>query len=215
MRGWCLAACLACFVALVASPRRARAGAEPAFGLHVHVAPDASGADVRPRSWLDVEVALAERIFGPLGVHVAVSAWARLDARFARIEDVKERDALAPDVTRGEIHVFLVGALRDSEVKDMYRKGVTWDSRTAPPRRFIILSADATPSSLAHELGHFFGIQPHSTVKNNLMSYDRADDEVFLDASQQAIVRRTAAALRSSGALVVSLPSSPPAPPPR
>jgi predicted Zn-dependent protease len=67
----------------------------------------------------------------------------------------------------------------------------------------VILSADAADSSLAHELGHFFGIQPHSSVKNNLMSYDREDALVFLDAAQQAIVKSTANTLRMSGALAI------------
>ncbi len=85
----------------------------------------------------------------------------------------------------------------------MYRGGVTWDSRTSPSRRYIIVASTAAQSTLAHELGHFFGIQPHSNVKNNLMSYDREDALVFLDAAQQGLVKNTARALRTSGALTV------------
>jgi len=97
-----------------------------------------------------------------------------------------------------------VRSLRDDAQVGLYRRGVTWDSHTVPSQRFIILSSVAGKTTLAHELGHFFGIQPHSTVRNNLMSYDRDDDAlVFLDAAQQAIVKSTANTLRMSSALSV------------
>src|SRR5271165_7552593 len=139
--------------------------ADPIFALNVAVAPGEDGADVRSRAWIDEEVALAEHVFGPLGVHLHVWHQRPLDPRFASIETLPERDALAPLVAAGEINVFVVRSLRDSEVPDLYRRGVTWDSRVAPSRRYIILAADASRSSLAHELGHFFGIFGHSSVK--------------------------------------------------
>jgi hypothetical protein len=52
-------------------------------------------------------------------------------------------------------------------------------------------------------MGHFFGLHPHSSVRNNLMSYGRDDALVFLDASQQSIVKNTARSLQTSGALDV------------
>lgn len=182
--------------ACVLSPSVASA-ADPIFALNFAVAPDVTSPAI------DQEVALAEGIFGPLGVHLHVWHQRPLDARFASIESLPERDALSALVTPGEINVFVVRSLRDSDVADMYRRGVTWDSRTTPSRRYIILAADAARSSLAHELGHFFGIFAHSGVKNNLMSYDRDDDLVFLDASQKAIVQSKAQTDRTSGALVV------------
>jgi hypothetical protein len=113
------------------------------------------------------------------------------------------RDRFASLVTPHQIQVFVVRSLRDDAEVGVYRRGVTWDSRTVPSRRFVILSADAAASSLAHELGHFFGIQPHSSVRNNLMSYDRDDALVFLDSAQQAIIKSTANSLRMSSALSV------------
>jgi hypothetical protein len=52
----------------------------------------------------------------------------------------------------------------------------------------VIVAASALPSTLAHELGHFFG-NGHSAVKNNLMSYDRDGGAVFLDATQQGKIQ--------------------------
>ena len=113
------------------------------------------------------------------------------------------RDRFAPLVTSHEIQVFVVRSLRDDAQVGLYRRGVTWDSRTSPSRRFIIVVAGAPESVLAHELGHFFGVHVHSTVKNNLMSYDRDGGPVFLDPAQEATIKSTATALRTSGALSV------------
>ena len=159
------------------------------------------GKDVRGHDWVYAELDLAERIYAPLGVHVHVAQFRALDAKLARVGDPRERDAFAPLVTAGTIDVFVVRSLRDADVKTLYRMGVTWDSHTTPSRRYIILSSEAVRSSLAHELGHYFGIQPHSPVKNNLMSYDREDDSVFLDAAQAALVKNAAHAFRTSGTL--------------
>ena len=188
-------------VVVLASP--ARAEPEPVFPLDVAVTSEEAGHPVVDRAWIDAEVAVAERVLGALGAHVAVDQVRPLGADLARIEDPRMRDRFAPLVTEHEITVFVVRALRDDQQVGLYRRGVTWDSRTTPSRRFIILSADATGSTLAHELGHYFGIQPHSTVKNNLMSYDREDALVFLDSGQQSLVKSTARALRTSGALSV------------
>jgi hypothetical protein len=58
-------------------------------------------------------------------------------------------------------------------------------------QRYVIVSSAARETTLAHELGHFLG-NPHSFVKNNLMSYERDGGQVFLDESQGAISRKTA-----------------------
>lgn len=167
---------------------------------------DETGAVV-DRAWIDREVAVAERVFGPLGVHVRVSHVRPLGTELARIEDPRMRDRFAPLVTARAIQIFVVRSLRDNVEVGVYRGGVTWDSiasaQNGPSRRFVILAATAAESSLAHELGHFFGIQPHSTVKNNLMSYDREDALVFLDATQKALVTARAHTLRASNALDV------------
>lgn len=170
--------------------------------IDVAVTSDESGAVV-DRAWIDAETSVAERVYGPLGVHLRVDHVRNIGSDLVRIEDPRMRDRFAPMVTSHEIQVFIVRSLRDSEVVGMYRGGVTWDSRTSPSRRYIIVAATAAQSTLAHELGHFFGIQPHSNVKNNLMSYDREDSLVFLDAGQQSLVKGTARALRTNGALTV------------
>lgn len=195
----CPSALLALCMFMVAAP--ARAEPEPIFGVTVSMAPGDDGKDVRGRDWVYERLDLAERIFAPLGVHVHLAQLRTLDANVARVGDPKERDAFASRVTSGTIDVFVVRSLRDADDKAVFRQGVTWDSRTAPSRRFILLASDSRPSSLAHELGHFFGIQPHSKVKNNLMSYDREDAQVFFDPAQMGLVKNKARALLASGTL--------------
>lgn len=186
----------------------ARADREPVFPLDIAVTSDESGAVV-DRAWIDREIAIAERIFGALGVHVRASRVRALGTDLARIEDPHMRDRFAPLAAPNAISIFVVRSLRDNVEVGVYRGGVTWDSipsaLNGPSRRFVILSASgAAESSLAHELGHFFGIQPHSNVKNNLMSYDREDALVFLDANQKALVTARARTLRTSGAITIT-----------
>ena len=192
--------CFAC-VAAVSIAVPASAELEPVFALDVSIAPTAEGAPIRSEDWVYERLDLAERVLSSIKVHFHIWHWRTVGRELARIEDPRERDRFAPPVAPTEINVFVVERLRDNEVKDLYRMGVTWDSHTTPSARFIILSADCVRSSLAHELGHFPGIQPHSFVKNNLMGYDRDDALVFLDPSQQTLVIARAHTLRTSGAL--------------
>ncbi len=193
-------------IPLLAAPRLAHADREPIFPVDVAVTSDESGAVV-DRAWIDAEMAVAERIYAPLGFHVRVHQVRAIGSELARIEDPRMRDRFAPLVTPHALQVFIVRSLRDNEQVGVYRGGVTWDSHASsqngPSRRFIILAATAFGSTLAHEMGHFFGLQPHSTTHNNLMSYDREDALVFLDAPQQSIVKNTARYLRTSSTLDV------------
>lgn len=177
----------------------ARADTGPTFGLVLHRPTPTEEAHGFTHD-LARSLALAQAIYRPLGFDLALTDAAPLDARFRRIESVTTRDALAPLVRAQRINVFLVDALRDADAKDVWRLGVTWDSRSAPVRRYIILTRGARDSSLAHELGHFFGIPEHSSTKNNLMSYDREDELVFLDDAQKARIKAGAARLFASRA---------------
>ena len=109
----------------------ASADPEPIFALEVSVAPAADGSPVRDAAWVDDRVSLAERVFAPLGVHFRIAHTRALDRSVARIEDSIERDRYASLVVPKAINVFLVESLRDDTVKDLYRMGVTWDSRTS------------------------------------------------------------------------------------
>lgn len=111
------------------------------------------------------------------------------------IEDRAARDALGDRVVmgrRGEptrVNVFVTDRLVDVDDPPNERMGVHWRRRRAREVHYLIVSSRAWPTTLAHELGHYFG-NPHSPTPNNIMSYQR-DGEVppFFDARQLARIR--------------------------
>ncbi|CAN98551.1 hypothetical protein predicted by Glimmer/Critica [Sorangium cellulosum So ce56] len=94
---------------------------------------------------------------------------------------------------------MVVASLRDVDDPRRFRMGVHWRRRATPERRFVILAANARPTVLAHELGHFFGLG-HSGVDDNVMSYARTGAPVSFDAAQIAKIRSAARGYASSKA---------------
>jgi hypothetical protein len=192
----CFASC-ALALALALVPGGARAGEAPRpLPLTLHVP-----APGPPAEWLDTQVEWANRLMAPAGVAVAVVDRRPLHARHARLETRADRDALARFRRRGTIDVFVVDHLEDVDEPGRARMGVHWRLRRDRQRRYVILSTTATPTVLAHELGHYFG-NGHTDVVDNVMSYRRSDPEQMrFDDAQLGRIRRTARALVRSGTL--------------
>jgi hypothetical protein len=180
-------------------PRIARADDAPVFGLAVTVA-EVDKKPVQTEEWIAAQVAAAEGLFGPIGVHVRWALAKPMEARFAVMDSRADRDALDSELEGRLINVLVVGRLRDVDDPSRDRMGVCWQNRRDPHKRYIVLSATARPTVLAHELGHFFG-NPHSTVVDNVMSYSRSDGDVFFDDAQKSIIRAYAARYLRSGDL--------------
>jgi hypothetical protein len=156
---------------------------------------------VVPAAFVDAQLAAANELFTAHGLAFAESSpRAELAEVHARLVTRADRDALAVRVARGAIDVFLVASLRDVDDPTRDRMGVTWRKLTDLSKKYVIVSAAAGPTTLAHELGHYLGLG-HTSVRNNLMSYDRDGGAVFLDPQQGATVRRTARVLRARGEL--------------
>ncbi|MCA9587754.1 MAG: matrixin family metalloprotease [Myxococcales bacterium] len=170
--------------------RDARAD-DATFALSVDVAPDTDGKPVRDAAWIDAQIEAAERLFVPLGVHFRWRRTHPLPARFASLATRADRDALRPHVQKHAISVFVVNELADVDEAGRFRMGVCWH-HGKDGTRYLIVAASARPTVLAHELGHYFGLH-HSKVVDNLMSYSRADGEVFLDDAQKSTVKGRAA----------------------
>jgi hypothetical protein len=88
-------------------------------------------------------------------------------------------------VALGRVNVFVPASLRDVDDPSLLRMGVHWRAR-APrtrPSHFVIVASSAWQTTLAHELGHFFG-NPHHRTPGNLMSYDGRSDISGFDARQ-------------------------------
>ena len=151
------------------------------FPISIAVAIE-DGKPARDDAWISSQIADANELYGPLGVRFRWTLRREIAAAHAQMHSRADRDALAPLVEKNVIDVFVVAALEDVDEPGRYRKGVAWTSKP-DGKRFLILSAIAPRTVLAHELGHFFG-NGHSDVADNLMSYSRTGCPVFLDEAQ-------------------------------
>ncbi len=170
---------------------RSQATSSP-FSVVVH-------GDSSDRAWIEAQIVSANAIFAPADVSfrvVEVRAPLSPAAR-ASVPDRAARDQLgrAVELRGGEprcVYVFLTEQLVDVDGSSRELSGVHWRMRSDRRRHYVILSKRARSSTLAHELGHYFG-NPHSPTPNNVMSYAR--DGVTppsFDGAQLARIRRYA-----------------------
>jgi hypothetical protein len=171
----------------------------PKLALALHVAA-AEGEPVADDAQLAEWLSEAERLMSPHGVTVGKVESLVLPGEMARIENALERDALAAELHPKVVNAFIVERLRDIDKPDRYIQGVRWRNRKNLSKDYVIVSAHASPTTLTHELGHFFG-NGHSRVVNNIMSYER-DDPAKIEfnkaqgAKMRVIARRLLAAKR-------------------
>jgi hypothetical protein len=190
---------------LASHARHARAEEEPSFGLAVSVATE-NGSPVSDDAWIEAQIAGAEELLGPLGVHVRWRTEKAIPAKHARLETRADRDALTGELEDGMINVFVVASLRDVDDPSRQRMGVCWRHSRHPSTPYLVVARTARPTVLAHELGHFFG-NPHSGVSDNVMSYTRTGGPVFFDDAQAAILRALAQRYLKAGTLLPATPN--------
>ena len=178
------------------------------FGLSIAVAHGDDGRPVQTDAWVYDQIANANRLFSPADVSFRWVLEPTAGPRAAHMETREDRDALGNEPLEPRvINVTIVGTLRDVDDPERMRMGVCWQNRDDPARRYLIVAATAKPTVLAHELGHFFG-NAHTTIPNNLMSYERTDPAaIAFDARQIARVRAHTVTFLASGALVDELPA--------
>lgn len=172
----------------------------------VHVACE-EGRPVVQREFVRRHLAAANRIFSGYGIQFALRA-VREGPTPTRLETRGDRDQLAQAVEPGVINWFVVASLRDVDEPERMRRGVHWHHRGEPPAHYVVVAAYAQPGVLAHELGHFLGNRPHSTVVGNLMSYDWRTDLPVLDRTQQRRLQRAVRGYLRSGELRSHPPST-------
>lgn len=162
----------------------------PTLPLSIAIALE-NNEPVRNNDWIDAQIAEAEALFSLCGLHFKKAQSRTIDSRYARLETRKDRDALKDEMLKGHINVMVVNSLRDVDDPSLFRMGVHWRPQSDLKKHYVIVAASAMPTTLAHELGHFFG-NGHSGVKNNVMSYDRDGGKVFFDAVQQTKIKNFA-----------------------
>ena len=160
-----------------------------AIVLAVHIAAGTDGAPVADAAWIDAQVAEAQAQLGAADLDLT---WADAgDPGIARdIVTVSDRDALADAATPRRVNVFVVASLADKDVEGHWLNGVHW---RGPGARYVILSHETQWSStLAHELGHFFGLS-HTDDPDGLMTTGaKRSGPPSLDAAQLKKVKARA-----------------------
>ncbi|HUS32131.1 MAG TPA: hypothetical protein VMZ53_26710 [Kofleriaceae bacterium] len=136
------------------------------FAIRVHVPLDDRGAPIATAAWIAGQVAAANQHFEKLDVAFQIDGIGPLPAAAARVEDRKERDSFGGRLSRKVIDWFVTGQLDDIDIPGAQVFGVTW---RRGDRKFVIVSTQARERTLAHELGHFFGL-PHSTYAISIMN---------------------------------------------
>lgn len=183
MRRAALAAPL--FLLAAASMARATPSATR-FGLTLHVAADDRGVAVADRPWLEAWVREASAYFAPADLAFAIEDVRHLGPSSDVLRTNRDRHALARHFVERRINVFVVTRIEDprpsrATVRAAALRGHTLSGRLGgahvrtrghEPGTYVIVLAGSHPTTLAHELGHFFGAGHHPD-EENIMSYGR------------------------------------------
>lgn len=136
------------------------------IGLRLHV-PVTDDGPIATSEWVERQLAAANKHFEKLDVAFQITGIDPMPATAERVEDKEERISFGPLITKDVIDVFVTGHLDDIDKPGEMVYGVTW--WTTGDRKFVILSTQAWERTLAHELGHVFGLK-HSKYAVSIMN---------------------------------------------
>lgn len=138
------------------------------YRVRIHLGTQDGAPYVSP-AWLASQFEFANQMFAPIDVSFELHSATTIDAP-AVIDGRKARDAIAKGIKATDaVDIFVVGALADLDDAAFPLFGVHWRTTKQTSRRFVILSSYAWGRTMAHELGHFFGL-PHSTYAISIMN---------------------------------------------
>jgi len=176
---------------------------EVCFGVALWIATQ-DDAPVQTPAWLAGQLEQANRHFAGIDVGFELAELRATDSATAVVESRDDRDALGHDRwTREVIHVFVVAQL-DNVDEEGQIYGVHWRDREDTGHRWVIVSAAARGLTLAHELGHYFGL-PHSDYHVSIMNKSVrliAPGDLTFHEDEYARMRRMVDRRLASGRLV-------------
>ncbi|CAN5911117.1 hypothetical protein BH11MYX2_BH11MYX2_06510 [soil metagenome] len=144
------------------------------FEIVLHVGHDENGP-LADAAWIASQIATANKHFAALDVGFQVARVEDLELASTHLATRAERDTVArKKLGKGTIDMFLVGQLDDIDDKGVLLNGVAWHLRD-DARKYVILSNTAWERTLAHELGHVFGL-PHSDYPISIMNKTKRDE---------------------------------------
>ena len=204
--GWALSACTA-IQADVAPPWDMREVEVPLF---VHVATTKDGPVV-DMARVEADVARTNVELQLQGIHFVVARVEELEIGHAVLKAREQRADLARRIEdHGALHVFYVRKCSvprkgnvDQNVSGLHwiYRGVRQDLRH---RMYLVVAHDAPATTLAHEIGHAFGLKHEQKDRANIMcSCERRQDAHFSN-SQAVALRQAAARFERREAVVAS-----------
>lgn len=164
--------------------------------LRVHVV-DVDGSPVVGAPWLDEQLREANRVFGPTGVSFQELERQSLHPHFADLITRRDRNSLAQFLERGVVNVFVVASMVDVDDQTSMRRGVHWTLQWRPDNHFVVLTSIGPRTTLAHELGHYFGNRIHTSVFGNIMSYEHGSAPSLSMRQQRRVITTARQQLRS------------------
>lgn len=151
------------------------------------------GVAVADDAWIISSVAFANRMFAPVDAGFTIVE-VRTATFAAQVNSRRLRSAVVTTAPASKwIDVMVVPSLFDLDKPEVPLWGVHW--RATATRRGILLNAGAAwDRTLAHELGHYFGL-PHSSHEVSIMNKTlRATpwaDRRFADEEQEILRKNT------------------------